>query len=100
MDEHEKQQQRFKKAVEEKSADAREQAEASRAEAENEQLDAHEREQGDIDPRTKNSGHGQVPAEKGNQWRGASGASRGQARLAAAPSAPGASAAGRGGTPH
>ena len=67
MDEQEKQQERFKQAVEEKSAEAREKAEESSAKAENEQLVAHEREQGDIDPRTKNSGKGQKTADKWNQ---------------------------------
>jgi len=67
MDEQDRQQERFKQAVEEKSAQAREQAEASRAEAENAQLDAHEREQGEVDPRTKNSGKGKKTADKWNQ---------------------------------
>jgi hypothetical protein len=60
MDEREKQEQRFEQAVQEKSDEAR-------AKAEDEKLRAHEREQGDIDPRTKNSGHGQVTADKWNQ---------------------------------
>ena len=67
MDQQEKQQERFRQAVEEKSAQAREQAEASSAEAENAQLAAHEREQGEIDPRAKNSGKGKKTADKWNQ---------------------------------
>jgi hypothetical protein len=67
MDDREQQQERFKRAVEEKSAEAREQARAASAEAENEQLDAHERPQGDVDPRAKSSGHGQKTADKWNQ---------------------------------
>jgi hypothetical protein len=67
MDEKEQQQERFRQAVDEKAAQAREQAEASSAEAHSEQPDKHDRPQGDIDPRTKNSGHGQVTADKWNQ---------------------------------
>jgi hypothetical protein len=60
MDEREKQEQRFEQAVQEKEQEAK-------AKAEDEKLRAHEREQGDIDPRTTNSGHGQVTADKWNQ---------------------------------
>ena len=67
MDERERQEQRFEQAVQQKSEEAREKAEEARAKAENEQLIAHEREQGDIDPRTKSSGHGQKTADKWNQ---------------------------------
>jgi hypothetical protein len=47
MDEQERQQQQFKRAVEQRNSEAREQAQASAAEAENASLDSHEREQGD-----------------------------------------------------
>jgi hypothetical protein len=67
MDEQEQQQDRFKQAVDEKAADARERAEAASAEAHSEKPDKHDRPQGDIDPRTKSSGHGQVTADKWNQ---------------------------------
>ena len=67
MDEQEHQQEQFRQAVDEKAAQAREQAEASSAKAHSEQPEKHEREQGDVDPRTKNSGHGQVTADKWNQ---------------------------------
>jgi hypothetical protein len=60
MDEREKQQQRFEQSVQEKKQEAQ-------ADAEDAKLRAHEREQGDIDPRTKNSGHGQMTADKWNQ---------------------------------
>jgi hypothetical protein len=60
MDEREKHQQRFEQAVEEKKQEAQ-------ADAEDAKLRAHEREQGDIDPRTKSSQHGQVTADKWNQ---------------------------------
>jgi hypothetical protein len=60
MDEREKQRQRFEQAVQEK-------AEEARAKAEDEKLEAHERPQGDVDPRVKSSGHGQKTADKWNQ---------------------------------
>jgi hypothetical protein len=60
MDEREKQEQRFEQAVQEKKQEAQ-------AKAENEKLDAAEREQGDVNPREKNSRHGQVTAENWNQ---------------------------------
>ena len=60
MDERQHQHERFEQAVQEKSEEAR-------AKAEDQKLRAHEREQGDIDPRTKNSGHGQKTADKWNQ---------------------------------
>jgi hypothetical protein len=67
MDEHGEQQERFKQAVDEKAAEARERAEQTSAEAHAEQPDEHDRPQGVIDPRTKSSGHGQVTADKWNQ---------------------------------
>jgi hypothetical protein len=60
MDEREKQEQRFEEAVKQK-------AEEARAKAEEDKLDARERPQGDVDPREKSSGHGQVTADKWNQ---------------------------------
>ena len=60
MDEREKQEQRFEQAVQEKEQEAK-------AKAENEKLDSAEREQGDVNPRAKNSQHGQVTAENWNQ---------------------------------
>jgi hypothetical protein len=60
MDEREKQQERMQEAVQQ-------QKEEAQAKAEDQKLRDHEREQGDIDPRTKNSGHGQVTADKWNQ---------------------------------
>jgi hypothetical protein len=67
MDEQEQQQERFRQAVDEKAAQAREEADAASTEAHAEQPDKHDRPQGDIDPRTKNSRHGQVTADKWNQ---------------------------------
>jgi hypothetical protein len=68
MDEQQEQQQdRFKQAVDEKSAQAREQAEQTSAEAHSEQPNKHDRPQGVVDPRTKNSGKGQKTADKWNQ---------------------------------
>jgi hypothetical protein len=60
MDEREKQQERMEEAVQQKK-------EAAQAKAEEEKLADHERPQGDVDPRTKSSGHGQVTADKWNQ---------------------------------
>ena len=60
MDQREKQEQRFEQAVQEKEQEAK-------AKAENEKLDKPEREQGDVNPRAKNSRHGQVTAENWNQ---------------------------------
>jgi hypothetical protein len=60
MEEREKQELRFKEAVQEKEEEAR-------AKAEEQKLAAHERPQGDVDPREKSSGHGQVTADKWNQ---------------------------------
>jgi hypothetical protein len=60
MDEREKQQERMQEAVQQKK-------EETQARAEEEKLEEHERPQGDIDPRTKSSGHGQVTADKWNQ---------------------------------
>jgi hypothetical protein len=67
MDEQEQQQARFKEAVDEKAAQAREEAEAASAQAHSEQPDKHDRPQGDVDPREKSSGHGQMTADKWNQ---------------------------------
>ena len=60
MDEREKQQERMEEAVQQKKEEAQ-------ARAEEEKLEGHERPQGDVDPRTKSSGHGQVTADKWNQ---------------------------------
>ena len=57
------QQDRFRRAVDEKESDA---AERQVVTAE-QQLDADEREPGVDDPRTKSSRHGQVTADKWNQ---------------------------------
>ena len=60
MDQREKQEQRFEQAVQEKKQEAQ-------AKAENDKLDASEREQGDVNPAQKSSRHGQVTAENWNQ---------------------------------
>lgn len=56
----EAQTQRLQEAVDRKDQEAK-------ARAEEESLVAHERPQGEVDPRTKNSGHGQKTADKWNQ---------------------------------
>jgi hypothetical protein len=60
MDEREKQQARMEEAVQQNKEEAQ-------ARSEEEKLEEHERPQGNIDPRTKSSGHGQVTADKWNQ---------------------------------
>jgi hypothetical protein len=60
MDEREKQQQRFEQAVQEKKQEAQ-------AKAEEQKLEDAERDQTDVDPHHKSSGHGQVTAENWNQ---------------------------------
>jgi hypothetical protein len=58
--ERDAQTQRLREAVDRK-------AEEAQAHAEEESLVAHQRPQGAVDPRTKNSGHGQKTADKWNQ---------------------------------
>ena len=60
MDEREKQQQKFERAVQEKRDEAR-------ARAEEESLAAHERPQDELSVRAKGSGHGKKTADKWNQ---------------------------------
>jgi ribosomal protein L1 len=60
----EQQQQKMREAVDRKAKEAEE---ASRVQANVRQTTDPAREQGDIDPRTKNSRHGQVTADKWNQ---------------------------------
>ena len=60
MDEREKQQQRFEQAVQEKKDEAQ-------AKAEEQKLEDSARNQTDVDPSHKSSGHGQVTAENWNQ---------------------------------
>jgi hypothetical protein len=58
---------RFREAVERKNAEAREHADDARARSEEEGIAAHDRQPGEVDPRTKSSRHGQVTADKWNQ---------------------------------
>lgn len=58
---------RMRRAVERKQAEARERSEAARAGAEEASLISHDRQQDDLDPRAKNSGHGKKTADKWNQ---------------------------------
>ena len=66
-EEQDRQQERFKQAVDEKSAQAREAAEATSAEAHSSQPDQDDRPQGVLDPRKTNTGHGKKTADKWNQ---------------------------------
>jgi hypothetical protein len=58
---------RMARAVERKSAEARERAEATRLQHEEDSLASHDRPQDEMDPRAKNSGHGKKTADKWNQ---------------------------------
>jgi hypothetical protein len=60
MDKHEEQQQRMRDAVDRK-------AEQARAQAEEESLVGHDRQQDQLSVRAKNSGHGKKTADKWNQ---------------------------------
>lgn len=58
---------RMARAVEHKSAEARERAEANRLQREEESLNSDDRPQDEMDPRAKSSGHGKKTADKWNQ---------------------------------
>ena len=63
----ETQTERFRQAVDKKAAEAEEASKAQSAQDHAAQTDANRNEPGDVDPRTKNSRHGQVTADKWNQ---------------------------------
>jgi len=67
MTEPTEQSERLREAVDRKSAEAREQAESSRLQAEERSLTANDRQQDQLDTRAKNSGHGKKTADKWNQ---------------------------------
>jgi hypothetical protein len=67
MTERTEQSERMREAVERKSAEARERAQATRLAAEERSLEANDRQQDQLSPRAKNSGHGKKTADKWNQ---------------------------------
>jgi hypothetical protein len=58
---------KMKKALQRKEEEAREKAEASKADAENAKLISDDRPEDAIDPRAKSTRHGKVTADKWNQ---------------------------------